>query len=165
MPFKAEPFLWHVASHVLGGFGGDDSGAGSDSHHPPERLLAEQAEIDGTGHVTNHTLCGDDEEQLHHSEFGVHIEFADLYASILFFAFIYVMGAFAQRVLKMPSLVGEIFAGIILGPPVTDYVPNPEAFVMLGEIGYVMIDWSSSRARTTLHSFRLFGVGLCLCVF
>ena len=45
------------------------------------------------------------------------------------------MGAFAQRVLKMPSLVGEIFAGIILGPPVAGWVPNPEAFVMLGEIG------------------------------
>ena len=137
MPFKAEPFLWHVVSHVLGGFGGgplgseDEYGAGSDS-----RLLAEQAEIDGTGHVTNHTLCGGADEE-HHSEFGVHIAFPDLYASILFFAFIYVMGAFAQRVLKMPSLVGEIFAGIILGPPVTDYVPNPEAFVMLGEIGCV----------------------------
>ena len=141
MPFKAEPFLWHVVSHVLGGFGGplgsdDDSGAGSDSRHPQERLLAEQAEIDGTGHVTNHTLCGGAEG--HHSEFGVHIEFADLYASVLFFAFIYVMGALAQRVLRMPSLVGEIFAGILLGPPVTGYVPNPEAFVMLGEIGCVM---------------------------
>ena len=142
MPFKAEPFLWHVASHVLGGFGGgplgsDDEydGAGSDSHHPPERLLAEQAAVDGAGHVTNHTLCGGAEE--HHSEFGVHIEFADLYASVLFFAFIYVMGALAQRVLRMPSLVGEIFAGILLGPPVTGYVPNPEAFVMLGEIGCV----------------------------
>ena len=131
MPFKAEPFLWHVASHVLGGLGGP---LGSDD----ERLLAEQAEIDGTGHVTNHTLCGGADEEEHHSEFGVHIAFPDLYASILFFAFIYVMGAFAQRVLKMPSLVGEIFAGIILGPPVTDYVPNPEAFVMLGEIGYVI---------------------------
>ena len=141
MPFKAEPFLWHAVSHVLGGLGfgggplfGSDDDYSYGSASSDSRLLAAQAEIDGTGHVTNNTLCGDDE---HHSEFGVHIEFTDLYASIIFFAFIYVMGAVAQRVLKLPSLVGEIFAGIILGPPVTDYVPNPEAFVMLGEIGCV----------------------------
>mmetsp|Transcript_10845 Transcript_10845/g.30475 ORF Transcript_10845/g.30475 Transcript_10845/m.30475 type:complete len:845 (+) Transcript_10845:136-2670(+) len=134
MPLKVEPFLWDVASHALGGLWG------SDSH----RLLAEQAEIDDTGHVTDEAYHGDgggggggDGE--HHSEFGVHISFDDLYASILFFTFIYVMGAFAQRVLKMPSLVGEIFAGIILGPPVAGWVPNPEAFVMLGEIGLILL--------------------------
>ena len=164
MPFKVEPFLWHVASHVLGGFGGGPLGSDDeyDSHHQ-ERLLAEQAIIDGTGHVTSNTLCGDDEH--HHSEFGVHIEFTDLYASILFFAFIYVMGAFAQRVLKMPSLVGEIFAGIILGPPVTDYVPNPEAFVMLGEIGCVIDRSVVVVASETLTFPFSFCLGLfCVCV-
>ena len=100
--------------------------------------MAEQAEIDDTGHVTDEPYHGESDGHgggEHHSEFGVHIQFEDLYKSILFFTFIYLMGAFAQRVLKMPSLVGEIFAGIILGPPVAGWVPNPEAFVMLGEIG------------------------------
>ena len=160
MPFKAEPFLWHAASHVLGGFGfggpfgSDDDYDSYGSASSDSRLLAAQAEVDETGHVTNTTICGDAEE--HHSEFGVHIAFTDLYASIIFFAFIYIMGAFAQRVLKMPSLVGEIFAGIILGPPVTDYVPNPEAFVMMGEIGCVLI-----VASETLS----FVWGSVLCVF
>uniref|UniRef100_A0A7S1Z7Y7 Cation/H+ exchanger transmembrane domain-containing protein n=1 Tax=Ditylum brightwellii TaxID=49249 RepID=A0A7S1Z7Y7_9STRA len=74
-----------------------------------------------------------------HGEFGVHITYEDLYAAMIFFTAIYVAGVFASRVLKMPSLVGEIFAGIILGPPLADYIPNPEAFVLLGEIGLILL--------------------------
>jgi len=69
------------------------------------------------------------------SGFGVHIPYEDLYASIIFFVAIYAVGSFTQKFLKMPSLVGEIFTGIVLGPPVANFVPNPVAFVMLGEIG------------------------------
>ena len=39
----------------------------------------------------------------------------------------------------MPNLVGEIVAGIILGPPLLDFVPNATAWVMLGEIGLVIL--------------------------
>lgn len=60
---------------------------------------------------------------------------------------IYLAGQFASRLLKMPSLVGEIVAGILLGPPLADFVPNPEAWVLLGEIGYVSL------------------VAVCTCVF
>jgi hypothetical protein len=70
-----------------------------------------------------------------HSEFGFHIEFKDLYGTILYFACIYVMGQFASRVLQMPSLVGEIFCGILLGPPLANFVPNAEALVLIGEVG------------------------------
>ena len=66
----------------------------------------------------------------------VHIEYEDLYDTVLFFIAIYVSGQIAAFV-KMPSLVGEIVCGILLGPPLADFVPNPEAFVMLGELGYV----------------------------
>jgi hypothetical protein len=72
-------------------------------------------------------------------EFGVHIEYEDLYDTFVFFAVIYISGQFACRVLKMPDLVGEIVAGILLGPPLADYVPNPEAFVLLGEVGLVLL--------------------------
>ena len=76
---------------------------------------------------------GDDEE---HSEFGVHITYQDLYGTVVFLAAIYVAGELSKRVLKMPSLVGEIFCGILLGPPLLeDFVPNPEAWVMFGELG------------------------------
>ena len=45
-----------------------------------------------------------------------------------------------SRFLGMPSLVGEIFTGIIMGPNLLDWVPNEESFVMLGEIGYVHVN-------------------------
>lgn len=71
-----------------------------------------------------------------HSEFGVHITYEDLYGTVVFLCCTYVAGEFAKRVLRMPSLVGEIFCGILLGPPLLDdFVPNPEAWVMFGELG------------------------------
>ncbi|KAL7544273.1 hypothetical protein ACHAWF_007655 [Thalassiosira exigua] len=39
----------------------------------------------------------------------------------------------------MPALVGEIFAGFLLGPPLADFVPHPEALVLVGEIGLIML--------------------------
>jgi len=75
---------------------------------------------------------GEDGEDGH---FGVHISYADLYASTVFLAAIYASGLISSKILKMPSLVGEIGAGILLGPNMANLVPNPEAFVMLGEIG------------------------------
>ncbi len=72
-----------------------------------------------------------------HSSFGVHITYQDLYGAFVFLTAIYVSGELARRVLRMPSLVGEIFCGILLGPPLLEgFVPNPEAWVMFGELGY-----------------------------
>lgn len=68
-----------------------------------------------------------------------HITYEDLYASIIFFAAIYVGGQIAARLLRMPSLVGEIFVGILLGPNLAGYVPHPISFVMLGEIGLILL--------------------------
>lgn len=70
---------------------------------------------------------------------GVHVEFNDIYYSIVFLAAIYVSGQIAQRILKMPSLVGEIVCGILLGPPLADFVPEEKAWVILGEIGLVLL--------------------------
>lgn len=74
---------------------------------------------------------GDDD----HSDFGVHITYEDLYTSIIFLTCIYVAGMVASTFLRMPDLVGQIVCGIILGPPLLDYIPNAEAWVMLGEMG------------------------------
>ena len=69
-------------------------------------------------------------------EFGVHITYDDLYGAVVFLTAIYISGEIAKRFLRMPSLVGEIFCGILLGPPLLDdFVPNPEAWVMFGELG------------------------------
>jgi len=72
-------------------------------------------------------------------QFGFHIEFSDLFGTIVYFAAIYVLGQFASRVLQMPSLVGEIFCGILLGPPLANFVPNAEALVLIGEVGLILL--------------------------
>jgi Kef-type K+ transport system membrane component KefB len=54
----------------------------------------------------------------------------------MFFAAICVGGPVAARLLKMPSLVGKIFVGILLGPTL---VPFPISFVMLGETGLILL--------------------------
>mmetsp|Transcript_19429 Transcript_19429/g.45207 ORF Transcript_19429/g.45207 Transcript_19429/m.45207 type:complete len:791 (-) Transcript_19429:359-2731(-) len=87
-------------------------------------------------------LAGGSDEAHHddeHSSFGVHIQYEDLYQSLVFLAAIYVSGQIAQRVLKMPTLVGEIIAGIILGPSLIDFVPISEAWVLLGEMGLILL--------------------------
>ena len=73
---------------------------------------------------------GEDDEH-----FGVHIVYSDLFNAMLFLAAIYAGGILSSRFLSLPSLVGEIFVGIFMGPNLLDVVPNEEAFVMLGEIG------------------------------
>lgn len=70
--------------------------------------------------------------------FGVHVSYHDLYHSIVFLTAIYAAGMIVGRFLNMPALVGEIFMGILLGPNALNFVPNEEAFVMLGEIGCVL---------------------------
>lgn len=96
---------------------------------------------------------GEDSHSDGHSEFGVHITYEDLFESILFLVAIYVSGQIAN-VLKMPSLVGEIVCGIILGPPLADFVPNAEAWVMFGEVGYVLNRSRPFLVVPTLSSLR-----------
>eukprot|EP00934_Nitzschia_sp_Nitz4_P006427 Nitzschia sp. Nitz4//scaffold273_size25297//20719//24905//NITZ4_008321-RA/size25297-processed-gene-0.7-mRNA-1//-1//CDS//3329545262//6417//frame0 len=98
-------------------------------------LTEEASNHTDDGYVDDHVDDGE-----HHSEFGVHITYDDLYDTVVFLVAIYVSGEFARRVLQMPSLVGEIFCGIILGPPVLeDFIPNPEAWVMFGELGLILL--------------------------
>jgi Kef-type K+ transport system membrane component KefB len=41
--------------------------------------------------------------------------------------------------LSMPDLVGHIIVGVLLGPPLANYVPFPAAFVMFGYIGIILL--------------------------
>ena len=47
--------------------------------------------------------------------------------------------------------VGEICAGILLGPPLADFVPLAEAWVLLGEIGYVNLE----EVKQHVDDFRM----------
>ncbi len=73
------------------------------------------------------------------SSFGVHIDYDDIWFAMVYLAVIWVFGFIADKVLYMPALVGQIFAGIVCGPELLDIVPMPEAFVLLGEIGLVLL--------------------------
>lgn len=69
------------------------------------------------------------------NSFGVHIEYSDLYKTVVFLVAIYASGQIASRFLRMPDLVGEIICGIVMGPELLDFVHNTEAWVMFGELG------------------------------
>lgn len=69
------------------------------------------------------------------ASFGVHVPFEDLYAVIVFLFFTGALGLFFRKILRLPDMLGHLLAGIILGPYVLDYVPSPETFVLLGEVG------------------------------
>lgn len=121
--YYADEWLDH--RHLAGG--GGDEGAHKDDAHGTATADT-HGDHDGHGGVTGHGGLD-----------ATHITYEDLYASIIFFASIYVAGQIASRLLRMPSLVGEIFAGILLGPNLAEYVPFPISFVMLGEIGLILL--------------------------
>ena len=43
----------------------------------------------------------------------------------------------------LPALAGEIFAGFLLGPPLADYVPFPEAMVLVGKLPHKIHAYTS----------------------
>eukprot|EP00546_Thalassionema_frauenfeldii_P006805 CAMPEP_0178918316 /NCGR_PEP_ID=MMETSP0786-20121207/13764_1 /TAXON_ID=186022 /ORGANISM="Thalassionema frauenfeldii, Strain CCMP 1798" /LENGTH=795 /DNA_ID=CAMNT_0020592023 /DNA_START=236 /DNA_END=2623 /DNA_ORIENTATION=- len=96
-------------------------------------LLSLWGDDAGMNHIFRRFLGGEEGGS------GVHITFLELYSSIVFLAAIYVAGQIAQRVLKMPNLVGEIICGIVLGPEVANFIPEVAAWVILGEIGLVFL--------------------------
>eukprot|EP00804_Cyclotella_cryptica_P028486 CCRYP_014781-RA/>CCRYP_014781-RA protein AED:0.02 eAED:0.02 QI:317/1/1/1/1/1/3/2257/834 len=138
MTSHVEDFLWESVSALTG----SNSGANNNKNintSPWSRHLGDTAgeQLDAHGDA----IHGDEafHEVDEHGSGGVHIAYEDLYASMVFFAMIYVGGQLASRLLRMPSLVGEIFVGILLGPNLADYVPYPISFVMLGEIGLILL--------------------------
>lgn len=87
--------------------------------------------------IVSRLLAGSEKEE-DANELGVHVEYSDLYRAVIFLTCIYCAGQFVSRVLSTPALVGEICCGILMGPQLADFVPNPEAFVLFGELGYVL---------------------------
>ena len=71
-------------------------------------------------------------------ELSVEVQYEDIYYTLVFLAAVYVFGKAAAMV-GMPSLVGEIVCGFLLGPPLANFVPFPEAIVLVGEIGLIML--------------------------
>ncbi|CAJ1966557.1 unnamed protein product [Cylindrotheca closterium] len=96
--------------------------------------------------------------------FGVHIEYMDLYKTVVFLVAIYASGQIASRFLRMPDLVGEIICGIVMGPELLDFVHNTEAWVMFGELGLVLLVIEAG-IDIDLSTLKLIGTRGCLIAF
>jgi Kef-type K+ transport system membrane component KefB len=55
------------------------------------------------------------------------------------FAFVVWVTGFGFDLCGLPALVGEIVAGMVLGPEALDFVPYADAFILLGQIGLVLL--------------------------
>jgi Kef-type K+ transport system membrane component KefB len=64
--------------------------------------------------------------------------FNEMYSCITFLIAVWASGKVANFC-KMPSLVGEIVVGVILGPNLLEFAPKTGALKMLGEIGLMLL--------------------------
>jgi len=73
-----------------------------------------------------------------HETHDLEESFQHIYFAMLFMACLWFVGKGCAR-LGLPALVGEIIVGIILGPEFMNFVPYSDAFVVIGEIGLVLL--------------------------
>lgn len=67
-----------------------------------------------------------------------HLSYEDVVFSILFLCCIFAAGKLFDFI-KMPGLIGEILIGSILGPLFINFVPEYFAFMLVGEIGLILL--------------------------
>jgi len=65
-------------------------------------------------------------------------EFYSLTMLLVFLLATWVVGKAAMKV-KIPSLLGEMVVGMVLGPNLLDVVPFPNALVLVGEVGLLLL--------------------------
>ena len=99
-----------------------------------KNLAANRRKLETEGD-TKHDESGLSEEE---EQLSIEVPYEDMYRVLAFLAIIFVAGHIAEF-LSMPSLVGEIVAGFLLGPPLADFVPYAEAIVLFGDIGLVLL--------------------------
>lgn len=75
-------------------------------------------------------------ERINVDELFVIVSFEDILKTLIFLMVAWLLSA-AFRVVGLPSLVGEIVAGFVLGPPLLDFCPFPEAMVLIGNFGLI----------------------------
>ena len=67
---------------------------------------------------------------------SVNVSFEDILLTVVFLLATW-LAANIFRLIGLPSLAGEILTGVILGPPVLDVCPYPEAMVLIGSFGLI----------------------------
>lgn len=95
-----------------------------------------------TLHVSNynHTISG---HVFGHGNSEEHMEetpdaFAHVYIIMCFGAGLWIIGKMFAK-MNLPSLIGEIIFGVMLGPPLLNWVPEPEALIIIGEMGLILL--------------------------
>jgi len=101
-------------------------------HQPPSRKLAEAAHAEDASHGGGDGGHGGEDSMV------VHVTYEQIYAILVFLITATALGIVTSK-LGMPALVGEIITGFLLGPPLVGFVPYPEALVLVGEIGLIML--------------------------
>jgi len=71
-------------------------------------------------------------------ELSIEVSYEDTYDILVFLGVAYIFGEIAFHI-GVPPLVGQIVAGFLLGPQLADYVPFPEAMVLLGDLGLILL--------------------------
>ena len=87
-------------------------------------------DLSGATAVTNGTDCT--------HECDSDCRFQELIAAFVYLLAIWMFGR-AAMCLRMPSLVGEILCGILLGPNLLEFVPEHAAFILVGEVGLALL--------------------------
>jgi len=64
--------------------------------------------------------------------------FLEVYYLFLFIAALWVVGKACERI-ALPSVVGEIIVGLLLGPELFDIAPKWEAIALVGEVGLILL--------------------------
>lgn len=96
----------------------------------------------------------EDEQNDSDSFLIVHVTYDEIYKVLVFLIAIFAAGLCVKR-MGMPPLVGEIFIGFLLGPPLANVVPYEKALVLIGEIGLIAlilqagIELDVAQLRTT----------------
>lgn len=67
---------------------------------------------------------------------SVDVTFESILKTVVFLLTAWIFARLSQMV-GLPSLVGEIVTGFVLGPPLLDFVPYPEAMVLIGSFGLI----------------------------
>ena len=90
---------------------------------------------------------------------GIPSSYEDIYQSFVFLACLYLAGdVFCRRCSRIvPSLVGHIAVGVLLGPAVANYVSFPESWVMWGNMGLVLLICQAGL-EMDLDILRLIGI-------
>eukprot|EP01083_Nonionella_stella_P213377 769678_1 len=96
-------------------------------------LLSDDGSTNG-----EHPPTTDCTDATHTEDHDIEEAFQHIYFVMLFLACLWFIGKVFARC-GLPSLVGEIVCGIILGPNLLGFVPYSDALIVIGEIGLVLL--------------------------